>query len=89
MLADMAINLELSRLVTYRSAADVDNKVIDFWPIPHCKVEIMKYRNPSSIQVRSSYFASIAKCFAADKANEAATNAVQVYDSFSYHSGYI
>lgn len=54
LLADMAINLELSRLITYRAALDVDKGV------------------------RSSYFASIAKCFAADTANQAATNAVQV-----------
>lgn len=46
MLADMAINLELSRLVTYRAALDVDKGV------------------------RSSYFSSIAKCFAADTANQ-------------------
>lgn len=52
--ADMAINLELSRLVTYRAAVDVDNKE------------------------RSSYYASIAKCFAADTANSAAANAVQI-----------
>ncbi|CAJ0583101.1 unnamed protein product, partial [Mesorhabditis spiculigera] len=42
MLADMAINLEMARLVTYKAATDVDNRV------------------------RSSYYASIAKCFAAD-----------------------
>ncbi|VDK29936.1 unnamed protein product, partial [Anisakis simplex] len=53
-LADMAMNLELSRLVTYRSAVDVDNNQ------------------------RSSYFASIAKCFASDTANAAASNAVQI-----------
>jgi len=40
----MAINLELSRLMTYRSAAEVDSGK------------------------RSSYWASIAKCFAADTA---------------------
>ncbi|ETN84110.1 acyl-CoA dehydrogenase protein, partial [Necator americanus] len=54
MLSDMAMNLELSRLATYKSAWDVDR------------------------QVRFSYYASIAKCFAADTANQAATNAVQV-----------
>ena len=59
MLADMAVNLELSRLITYKSASDVDNGV------------------------RSSYNASIAKCFASDTANIAATNAVQVNNSFS------
>lgn len=50
----MAINLELSRLMTYRAAQEVDNGG------------------------QSSYFASIGKCFAADTANQAATNAVQV-----------
>ncbi len=54
MLSDMAMNLELSRLVTYKAAADVDKGV------------------------RSSYYASIAKCFAADTANQTAANAVQV-----------
>ncbi len=54
MLADMAINLELARAITYKAAGDVDNGV------------------------GSSYYASIAKCFAADTANQAASNAVQV-----------
>ncbi|CAI4233082.1 unnamed protein product [Auanema sp. JU1783] len=64
MLADMAMNLELSRLVTYRAAQDVDNKV------------------------RSSYFASIAKCFAADTANQAAANAVQIFGGNGFNSEY-
>lgn len=54
LLADMAMHLELSRLITYRAANDVDRGV------------------------RSSYFASIAKCFAADTAMQTAVNAVQV-----------
>ena len=54
MLADMAINLELARLITYRAALDVDKGV------------------------RSSYYASIAKCFAADTAVQTCLNAVQV-----------
>lgn len=54
MLADMAINLELSRLITYRSA----------W-------EWMQGRP-------RGYFSSIAKCFCADTANIAASNAVQI-----------
>ncbi len=54
MLADMAINLEVSRLITYKAANDVDKGI------------------------RSSYNASIAKCFAADTANQTAANAVQV-----------
>lgn len=57
LLADMAINLELSRLITYRAANDTDRRV------------------------RSSYFASIAKCFAADTAMQTALNAVQVKNS--------
>jgi acyl-CoA dehydrogenase len=54
MLADMAINLELARLITYKAASDVD------------------------VGSGSSYYASIAKCFAADTANQTAANAVQV-----------
>ena len=54
MLADMAINLELARLATYRAASDLDQGI------------------------RNSYFASVAKCFAADSAMQAALNAVQV-----------
>ena len=55
MLADIAMNLELSRLMTYRSAFEVGSG-------------------------RSgSYYSSMAKCFAADSANLAATNAVQIF----------
>uniref|UniRef100_A0A915NHE9 medium-chain acyl-CoA dehydrogenase n=3 Tax=Meloidogyne TaxID=189290 RepID=A0A915NHE9_9BILA len=64
MLADMAINLEMARLVTYRSALDVDNGV------------------------RSSYYASIAKCFAADTAMQAAINAVQIFGGNGYNTEY-
>ncbi|KAH7728836.1 CRE-ACDH-10 protein [Aphelenchoides avenae] len=64
MLADMAINLELSRLITYRAAVDVDNGV------------------------RSSYFASIAKCFAADTANQGAANAVQIFGGNGFNTEY-
>ncbi|CAD6189069.1 unnamed protein product [Caenorhabditis auriculariae] len=64
MLADMAVNLELARLVTYRAANDVDMKV------------------------RSSYFASIAKCFAADMANQAAANAVQIFGGNGFCAEY-
>ena len=55
MLAEMAMNLELSRLMTYRSS-----------------YELMMGRP-------GSYYSSIAKCFAADTANLAATNAVQIF----------
>jgi alkylation response protein AidB-like acyl-CoA dehydrogenase len=54
MLADMAINVELARLMTYKSAYEVD------------------------LGRPGAFFASIAKCFAADMANQAAANAVQV-----------
>ena len=63
-LAEMAINLELSRLMTYRAAFDVDSKV------------------------RSSYFASIAKCFAADTAVQAANNAIQVFGGAGFNTEY-
>jgi len=54
MLADMAINMELSRLMTYRAAQEVD------------------------LGRPGSYYASVAKAFAADTAMQTATNAVQV-----------
>ncbi|KAI1706991.1 acyl-CoA dehydrogenase, middle domain-containing protein [Ditylenchus destructor] len=63
-LADMAINLELSRLITYRAAQDVDKGV------------------------RSSYYASIAKAFAADTAMQAAVNAVQVFGGNGFNTEY-
>uniref|UniRef100_A0A915NVK1 Medium-chain specific acyl-CoA dehydrogenase, mitochondrial n=1 Tax=Meloidogyne floridensis TaxID=298350 RepID=A0A915NVK1_9BILA len=53
MLADMAMALELSRLMTYKSAQEVD------------------------LGRPGAYWASIAKCFAADTANQTASNAVQ------------
>jgi len=55
MLADMAMALELSRLMTYKSAQEVD------------------------LGRPGAYWASIAKCFAADTANQTASNAVQVF----------
>lgn len=64
MLAEMAINLELSRLVTYRAADDVDRGV------------------------RSSYYASIAKAFAADTANKTAADAVQIFGGNGFNSEY-
>uniref|UniRef100_A0A914XFI7 Uncharacterized protein n=1 Tax=Plectus sambesii TaxID=2011161 RepID=A0A914XFI7_9BILA len=64
MLADMAMNLELSRLVTYKAASDVDKGI------------------------RSSYYASIAKCFAADTANQTAANAVQIFGGNGFNSEY-
>ncbi|KIH69471.1 acyl-CoA dehydrogenase protein [Ancylostoma duodenale] len=63
-LADMAVNVELARLMTYRSAHEVDQK------------------RPGS------YYASIAKLFASDSANLAATNAVQVFGGAGYNTEY-
>ena len=40
------------------------------------------------VQVRSSYYASIAKCFAADMANQAATNAVQIFGGAGFNCEY-
>ncbi|EYC35290.1 hypothetical protein Y032_1083g3571 [Ancylostoma ceylanicum] len=42
----------------------------------------------SVFQVRSSYYASIAKCFAADTANQAAANAVQIFGGNGFNSEY-
>lgn len=64
MLADMAMNLELSRLITFKCAYEVMNGSPD------------------------SYFSSIAKCFAADTANLAATNAVQIFGGNGYCRDY-
>ncbi|CAG9535069.1 unnamed protein product [Cercopithifilaria johnstoni] len=64
MLADMAINLELSRLMTYRSAWEVTQKST------------------------ASYYSSIAKCFAADTANIAASNAVQIFGGNGFNTEY-
>uniref|UniRef100_A0AC34FCD0 Uncharacterized protein n=1 Tax=Panagrolaimus sp. ES5 TaxID=591445 RepID=A0AC34FCD0_9BILA len=63
-LADMAINLELSRLITYRAAQDVDKGS------------------------RSSYMASIAKCFASDTAVQAASNCIQVFGGAGFNTEY-
>lgn len=60
MLAEMAINVELARLMTYRSAYEVD------------------------LGRRSSYYASIAKAFAADMANKCASDAVQVKKAVNF-----
>uniref|UniRef100_A0A0N4ZWI2 medium-chain acyl-CoA dehydrogenase n=1 Tax=Parastrongyloides trichosuri TaxID=131310 RepID=A0A0N4ZWI2_PARTI len=64
MLADMAMNLEISRLITYKSAKHLDD------------------HRPGSI------YSSMAKCFAADTANQAATNAVQVFGGNGFNSEY-
>ena len=54
MIAEMAMNIELARLMTYKAAWDVDNGS------------------------KNTYYASIAKAFAGDIANKAASDAVQV-----------
>uniref|UniRef100_A0A915AAY2 Medium-chain specific acyl-CoA dehydrogenase, mitochondrial n=1 Tax=Parascaris univalens TaxID=6257 RepID=A0A915AAY2_PARUN len=64
MLADMAINTELSRMITYR-----------------CAWEVMS-------GVPRGYYSSMAKCFAADAANIAASNAVQILGGNGYNSEY-
>uniref|UniRef100_A0A0K0FYF5 Acyl-CoA dehydrogenase n=1 Tax=Strongyloides venezuelensis TaxID=75913 RepID=A0A0K0FYF5_STRVS len=64
MLADMAMNLEISRLITYKSAKCIDDKV------------------------ESSIYSSMAKCFAADTANQAATNAVQIFGGNGFNTEY-
>uniref|UniRef100_A0AC34QYS3 Acyl-CoA dehydrogenase n=1 Tax=Panagrolaimus sp. JU765 TaxID=591449 RepID=A0AC34QYS3_9BILA len=63
-LAEMAINLELARQMTYKSASEVDGKS------------------------RNSYFASIAKCFAADSAVQAANNCIQVFGGAGFNTEY-
>lgn len=60
----MAINLELARLMTYRSAQHVDSG------------------KPGA------YFASVAKCFASDTANQAAANAVQIFGGNGFNTEY-
>ncbi|EFO21454.2 acyl CoA DeHydrogenase family member [Loa loa] len=63
-LADMAANLELARLVTYRAAMAISNKAC------------------------FSYYASVAKCFAADSANIAVSNAVQIFGANGFNKEY-
>lgn len=63
-LAEMAINVEAARLLTQRSAWEIDQGN------------------------RNTYFASIAKAFAADVANKCATDAVQVFGGNGFNSDY-
>ncbi|EPB72002.1 acyl-CoA dehydrogenase protein [Ancylostoma ceylanicum] len=96
MLADMAMNLELSRLATYKSAWDVDQKgsILPTFAEQHCirgAASSLVFLLPTGsvdILVRSSYYASIAKCFAADTANQAAANAVQIFGGNGFNSEY-
>eukprot|EP00054_Salpingoeca_dolichothecata_P003936 m.28912 g.28912 ORF g.28912 m.28912 type:complete len:444 (-) comp14234_c0_seq2:67-1398(-) len=64
MLADMAIGVETARLITLRSAWEIDDGR------------------------RNTYYASIAKAFAADVANKNATDAVQVFGGNGFNSEY-
>eukprot|EP00045_Choanoeca_perplexa_P005147 m.43761 g.43761 ORF g.43761 m.43761 type:complete len:410 (+) comp12958_c0_seq1:961-2190(+) len=64
LLADMAIGVETARLITRRSAWEVDQGR------------------------RNTYYASIAKAYAADVANKSATDAVQVFGGNGYNSEY-
>jgi acyl-CoA dehydrogenase len=64
MLADMAINIELARLITYKSAWELDQGR------------------------RNSYYASIAKCHAADMANKCASDCVQIFGGNGFNSEY-
>eukprot|EP00128_Syssomonas_multiformis_P004335 Colp12_sorted_trinity150504_noHs@32300 len=64
MLADMAIGIEASRLLTYKACWDRDNGL------------------------PNTYFASAAKAMAADVANQAATNAVQIFGGNGFNSEY-
>ncbi|CAD6189068.1 unnamed protein product [Caenorhabditis auriculariae] len=63
-LAEMAINAELARMMTYKSALEVD------------------------IGRPGSYYASIAKLFASDSVNAAATNCVQVFGGAGFNTEY-
>lgn len=64
MIADMAMNVELSRLMTRRSAWEHDNGR------------------------SNTYFASIAKCHAADSAMKSATDCVQVFGGNGFNTEY-
>lgn len=64
MLAEMAMNIELSRLMTIKSAWEVDQGR------------------------RNTYYASIAKAFAADIANKAATDCVQIFGGNGFNTEY-
>jgi alkylation response protein AidB-like acyl-CoA dehydrogenase len=65
LLADMAMEIEASRLLTYRAASLVD-----------------------AHDPRMTYFASIAKCYAADSAMKVTTDAVQLLGGYGYMREY-
>ncbi|KAK2156769.1 hypothetical protein LSH36_205g00012, partial [Paralvinella palmiformis] len=64
MLAEMAMNVELARIMTLKSGWEVDNGK------------------------RNTFSASIAKAFAADIANKAATDCVQIFGGCGYNTEY-
>ncbi|XP_071493825.1 medium-chain specific acyl-CoA dehydrogenase, mitochondrial-like [Diadema antillarum] len=64
MLADMAIGVEAARLLTQRSAWEIDQGR------------------------RNTYYASLAKCYAADIANKNAADAVQIFGGNGFNSEY-
>eukprot|EP00164_Ancoracysta_twista_P003584 GFYU01004791.1.p2 GENE.GFYU01004791.1~~GFYU01004791.1.p2 ORF type:complete len:431 (-),score=149.45 GFYU01004791.1:66-1358(-) len=64
MIADMAAEIECARLITHRSAWEIDQGR------------------------RNTYYASMAKMFAADVANKTATNAVQIFGGAGFNTEY-
>eukprot|EP01130_Rhizamoeba_saxonica_P001612 TRINITY_DN11496_c0_g1_i1.p1 TRINITY_DN11496_c0_g1~~TRINITY_DN11496_c0_g1_i1.p1 ORF type:complete len:413 (-),score=122.13 TRINITY_DN11496_c0_g1_i1:31-1269(-) len=64
MIADMAIGIESSRLLTRKAATEVDSGN------------------------RNTYYASLAKCLAADTANKAAADAVQIFGGNGFNTEY-
>ncbi|CAK9300635.1 unnamed protein product [Gordionus sp. m RMFG-2023] len=64
MIANMSIAVETSRLITYRSAFEIDSGR------------------------RNTFYASIAKAYASDIANECASNAVQIFGGCGFNSEY-
>ncbi|XP_030853533.1 probable medium-chain specific acyl-CoA dehydrogenase, mitochondrial [Strongylocentrotus purpuratus] len=64
LLADMAVGVEAARLLTHRSAWEIDQGR------------------------RNTYYASLAKCYAADVANKNASDAVQVFGGNGFNSEY-
>jgi len=63
-LADMAMEIDAARLLTYKSASIIDSGT------------------------RNTYWASMAKAFASEVANKAATNAVQVFGGNGFNCDY-
>lgn len=64
MIADMAMNIEAARYLTYKSATEID------------------------AGNRNTYYASMAKAFAADMANKVASDAVQIFGGNGFNTEY-